>query len=458
MSRNGAISTRLDRDWPVIGTGFHDRTRNTVIGDYRTRAQELYDTNAIATGIVRRSIDNIIGTGMTPQAKTADSGWNAAAEELLDEWSADGADVRRMNDLFTGLQPLWMQEAMVGGDTAIVLLRDGSLQTIDGGDIETPPGKASDDSIVDGVKVDRLGRPVGYYVLTDDEKQNYTWVPARDMIYFPQPYDPLRPKQVRGVTAFRPAIDSNLLDMIDGSLEAVVAAAQMAAMFGLILEEEAGPGTLDGLPATTDTAGNAAKEFTMEPGMVKFVRPGTDIKQVTPQQPGENYGELVILISRYLGVPFGLPLELVLMDFSRTNYSSARASLLQAYRAFRKIQKRFANRVLRRIYNWRISKWIKSGELTDRPDAWRHNWNAPGWAWVDPEKEGKANLIALDAGTTSLARIAQDLGQDWEEIIAERAAELKAQEAAGITPARSTATREEGTEGEEPPPDDDSED
>ena len=56
------------------------------------------------------------------------------------------------------------------------------------------------------------------------------------------------------------------------------------------------------------------------------------------------------------------------------------------------------------------SKWIKAGELPARDDAWKHTVTLPGWAWVDPEKEGKANMLALDGGWTDIATITAGIG------------------------------------------------
>jgi lambda family phage portal protein len=450
LSRNGALSTRLDRDWPVAGSSFHDSGGLSYsMANYRTRALELDATNAIANGILDRCVDNVVGTGIHLRPNSGDQGWNQAAQDMIEEWSWSRADVRGLQDYFSDLQSVWFRERMMGGDVGIVLLADGSLQTIDGADIETPPGKVADDSIIDGVQVDRLGRAVGFYVAADENGVKYERVNARDFVHFPRP---LRPKSVRGVTAFRQSIDSNLFDMMDGYLEAVVAAAQMAAMFGLLFETEEGAGALGSLGATTDAAGDAAREFALEPGLIKFLRTGERVVQVKPEQPTQSAPDFMAMVCRYLGLPFGLPLELVLMDFSKTNYSSARAALLQAYRVFRKDQGRMVNTVLRRIHRWRISKWIKADELPARDDAWAHTVTLPGWAWVDPEKEIKAHLIAVDAGLETLSEIAASVGKDFGEIVQTRQREREAMTGADIPLIHSNATRDEGVTSEPAPP------
>lgn len=443
---------RLDRGlsrYPPAPGSFHQRGGLSGLDSYRERAEELYATNGIATGIVDRFVENVVGpSGIKLQVQSADKGWNEQAEGLMDEWAMDGADARGMDDLYTGLQRNWFRGMMVGGDIGIIKLRDGSLQTIDGGDISTPHDKLTDDSIVDGVQLSRLLKPLAFYVESEDKNQTkHTAVPAHHFIFYT--WGKLKPKDTRGVSAFRQAIDSNILDQIEGNIEAVVAAAQMAAMLGLLITDGPGGGddTLQGTTPTTDAAGNAAAEMNLEPGMVKGLAYGSTVTQVNPTQPGQNWPDFIATLGRVLGLPFGLPLELVFLDFSRTSYSSARTSMLQVQRVFRGHQERFINRVLRNIYEWRISKFISAGKLSPRPDALKHNWIAPGWQWVDPEKEGKANLLALDGGWTTVTDICAGLGKDFSEVVARRKQEIEALKTAGLEVVRSKQTRDLGSDG-----------
>lgn len=98
--------------------------------------------------------------------------------------------------------------------------------------------------------------------------------------------------------------------------------------------------------------------------------------------------------------------------------------------------------MLRRIYRWRISKWIKEGQLSARDDAWQHTWTAPGWAWIDPTKEVTAALMAVDSGIDTLTDVAAGMGRDFSEIVAKRQREIAMMTDAGIPILHSTSTRE----------------
>lgn len=445
FSHKGAGSARMDRDWAGNSSWHDERTDGASKDQLRQRAQRLYEVNALANGIVDRCVENVVGQGIQVQARSGSKAWNKKAEAAFNDWAYSGADVRRLGDFFTHIQPTLFREHLINGDGGAILVDDGSLQIINGDMIETPPNQSADDKVIDGVRINRLGRPTKFYVREgDDISDDYTTVDRRDFIYYPHISDS---RDTRGTSYFQQAINANLFDQLDANIEAVVAASQMAAMFGLLIKQVGGLGTISNLQQTTDAAGNAAREFPMEPAMVKYLLPGEDVSQITPQQPGQNWPDFISLVSRFLGLPFGLPLELILMDFSRTNYSSARASLLQAYRVFRCHQQRFINVVLRRVWRWRISKFTKENVLPERSDMFKHEWLPPGWQWVDPQKEAVGHLLALDAGYGTLADICVGLGKDFGEVVEQRKQEVEAMKAAGLDLVHSNMTRDVGADG-----------
>ena len=442
-----AFRSRIDRGWDRTGRRSIRSTADDGLDAMRVRAQDLDENNAIATGLLSRFADNVVHTGIKPQAKSSSKVWNRKAEGLFTEWADSNADVRGMST-FWELQRFVSRNAQRDGDHGTILLKSGALQLVESEDIGTPLGRESDDNIVDGVELNPKGRPLAFYVADseDNEAEKFVRISARNFVFLANRRNY---KQTRGEPAF--AQSARLFDQIDGLIEAVVAASQMAAMFGLVITQENSTNQLNNLGDTTDSAGDPAKEFPMEPAMVKYLEGGEKINQIAPLQPSQNYPEFLAITLRLLGLPFGVPLELLLLDFSRTNFSSARASLLQAYRTFQGHQEkmRWWNK---RIWQWRISKFIKDGDLAPRNDAWKHRWIAPGWPWVDPEKEGKANMIALDGGWTDVATITAGIGRDYQEVFEQRAKEIAEAKRLGIPIVHSNATRDAGAEPTDEPP------
>src|SRR6185503_10246995 len=52
----------------------------------RDRSRSLVDNNALASSILNRTVENVVGNGFQPQALTADGDWNKRAEALLQAW------------------------------------------------------------------------------------------------------------------------------------------------------------------------------------------------------------------------------------------------------------------------------------------------------------------------------------------------------------------------------------
>ena len=79
--------------------------------------------------------------------------------------------------------------------------------------------------------------------------------------------------------------------------------------------------------------------------------------------------------------------------------------------------------------------WLEWEVLSGRvkiPDYWSspeeygsHVWIMPGMDWIDPIKEANANKIALDNNLTTLQQVCAAKGQDWREVIDQRAREVR---------------------------------
>lgn len=63
--------------------------------------------------------------------------------------------------------------------------------------------------------------------------------------------------------------------------------------------------------------------------------------------------------------------------------------------------------------------------------------------WIDPLKEANANKIALETNQTTLAEIAGNTGNDWREIIDQRAREIEYMKEKGVINSESATKSEE---------------
>lgn len=452
-SRRGAEQPRTDRNWngqpwgpDSIRTLTPAARRNMVL-----RARDIDENNILGSSLIDRAVDNIIGEKMVLQANTGSKRFNESVETLWHEYEPDARGLLSQGDL----QRAWYRAKLRDGDIGIHLLMDGTTQAIESDYIRSPYGAADvGEKIIDGVELDAAGKPQRFHVRVAGLKpMQFQTVPvdATNMVWYFE-NNRLDRKAIRGVPVM--AMLGPMLDQIDGTVEAVVMAHRMAACFGLLRKQTAPGQVYNGLPTTaTNAAGDAAPNISLEPAMVEFLGTNESVEQIKPEHPTSSFGEFMTFLIRLAGLKLGLPLELALLDFSKTNYSSARASMEQAYRRFRIEQQTFARRVLSKVYAWRVQKWIEDGELSNVPsDAFSHRWFGQAWPYLNPQDEAVGALVAVDAGFSTLTDELMKRGVELEDWIATRKRELDAMAAAGIPVSRASVTRDYVPPAAEPAP------
>lgn len=77
--------------------------------------------------------------------------------------------------------------------------------------------------------------------------------------------------------------------------------------------------------------------------------------------------------------------------------------------------------------------------LIDIPDYWENRdewqtveWVAPGWSWIDPQREVAADISAIQNGGKTMAQWCAERGYDWREQLEQMALEKKTAEALGL--------------------------
>ena len=128
---------------------------------------------------------------------------------------------------------------------------------------------------------------------------------------------------------------------------------------------------------------------------------------------------------RLLGLPLGLPLEIILLDWTKSNYSQSRAVLEQAYQVFIGWQKLLEDFFYVSILEWQISLWIEAGEIKERPDGLNHEWIKPSFPWIDQYKEALAQGEKIDRGFGTYAQVCKSLNMDRLDVLGIREQEIR---------------------------------
>lgn len=461
----GASRDRLRSSW-IPGGGSADQDLLPELSDIRERSRDLNRNDAHAAGITSTMTVNVIGTGIRPQSrvdkeeleideKTADE-FQRKAERVWKRWIPYADAGERMD--FYEIQQLVDRQILENGEAIIVPLRletnarpyPLALQVIESDRLNTPPDKKSDKAIRSGVRIGENGEPVSYFIQkthpgdiyhrSAEEAKQYIEIRAKGIMgrkNIFHLYYVSRSGQTRGVPFFAPVL-TYFKDLAEYA-EAELVASRIAACFSLFITSE----------ASMDVAVNSAYERnpsgqmieSLEPGMIKHLMPGETITSFNPQRPSATFEPFVDRILKAISAALGLPYELVAKDFSKTNYSSARAALLEARRYFKVRQEWLSQKLCQPVWEMLLEEAYLRGEIDaenfyekGRPlPAWvRARWIAPGWSWVDPLKEVKASREAIAGNISSLADEVAGQGKDWEEILEQRQREEQKRKELGL--------------------------
>ncbi len=440
LGYRSARNTRIGRKEPSQGVADYSLEQTRDRREVVDRARQLERNSVTAESVLRSSVENVVGTGFTLQAGTDDDTWNKKAEELWGNWKSSEADVRGMAS-FDEIVELFFRSWLRDGDAGLILLADGKVQPFESDQLSSPNGMTLRRDMVDGIELDRRGKPLFYNIVSHPDPinpavryQDHQRISANNVLFKARR---TRLGQTRGISAFSGS--AWLIDQIDGNIEAVTVAARMAAMFGLVLTNARG--NLPGVPMSSNTSDGVARpKWVMEPGMVKMAKPGEDVTQIKPEQPTQNFGDFVGLLIRLVAMPFGLPLELF-FDFSEANFSNHKAAMLQAQRTWRRYQAMLVD-LQAAVYRWKVLRWIREGVLAARRDAFKHSFNRPGWKWMDPEKEIKAAMAEIDAGVNTWSAVTEGQGVDFAQLQIRRKRDLELMAPVGLPIARGTFSRE----------------
>lgn len=139
----------------------------------------------------------------------------------------------------------------------------------------------------------------------------------------------------------------------------------------------------------------------------------------------------------------GISYEQLSQDWSRSNYSSARASLLESWKAIGRMRMLFTSAFCAPIYSCVLEEAHDAGRLP-MPDGSvpgyqemrsayaKAKWMGPGRGWVDPVKEAQAAVLRMDAGLSTLEIECGEQGLDGDETFYERLREYQRWKESGM--------------------------
>jgi len=181
---------------------------------------------------------------------------------------------------------------------------------------------------------------------------------------------------------------------------------------------------------------HSAANIRLNNARIPILAPGEKIASVTAARPASNYPAFQAAALRHLAGALGTSYEQLSADYSQSNYSSARAALIETWKTLSRRRHEFAQAFAAPIYGAFLEEAMDRGELplpASAPDFMqaraeyaRCRWIGPGRGWVDPVKEPQGALMKIAGALSTLQHEAGESGgMDIEEILDQRALEIR---------------------------------
>jgi lambda family phage portal protein len=167
-----------------------------------------------------------------------------------------------------------------------------------------------------------------------------------------------------------------------------------------------------------------------EPGVFKYLAPGESVSVPSLDAPDGQLEPFLRAMLRAVAAGVGCSYTTISQDYSQSNYSSSRLSLLEERDNWRALQQYMIENFHQPVFEAWMEMAVLSGVLslplydTD-PDRYRMvQWFPRGWSWVDPAKEVAAYKDAVRCGFKTQAEVVAEQGGDLEDLLLARKAEV----------------------------------
>lgn len=432
---DAAQGGRLSEGWQS-GKRSADAEIAVAGGMLRDRSRDLVRNNPLAAQAVQVLVNNIVGPGIRPRAKSGSKARDKKVDKLFEDWSAR-SDAHGHTD-FYGLQALAVREMIEGGDLFAIKRplarsrrRRGSVPL----EIELFEAEHLDESrqalsgelgrqVREGIEYDATGRRSAYWMLPDHpgdatahwrNGQGSVRIPVGDVAHL---FERQR-VQSRGVPWGAPAMVA-LRDHGDWQLAEMVRKKTEACLVGIVLGDETGEAGV--APSIEDAYGERVEQF--RPGMLAYARNGKTVEFNQPHGTG-GVAEWNRVQMHIIAAGYRVPYALMTGDLSQANFSSNRAGLNEFRRMVDQVQWQIVIPMLCKvIWDWFCEAAFTAG-LIDTPEV-PVEWAPPKFESVNPKQDAETDLIEVRAGFASRSQMIAKRGYDpvvmLEEIAADNAA------------------------------------
>ena len=451
----------------------------------RIRSRDLFTGGGLARSGPQTLTTSVVGWGIQPKPKL-DGDVLGMTDEVREEteklilrefklWAENPmCDAERQKDFYEIQQLAFLSMLMSGDVFALFGMKENrrtpyqtTIRLLEADRISTPDSTESQSKetesggrIIDGVEIDREGTVIRYYVanrspVAENDSSELTWTPID--VYgkdtgLPNILHVLtfeRPEQRRGVPFVAPVIVGT--KQFDRYINAELAANVVSSMLTAFItsEEDDGKFGMEDAVNEEDKVTDDDLSLELAPGAIYNLPPGKKIEAINPLRSNTQFESFVNTCIMIMASSMGIPKEVLVKKYE-SNYTAARAALLDFWRTVRVYRTRFNSRFNQQIYEQWLAEAVATGRIQapgffDDP-AIRQAWSGCIWmgasmGHVDPLKEANAATVRILNNITTQEQEASEYnGNDWTANVRQRRKEVAVQRELGIYPDDSSGT------------------
>lgn len=450
--------------------------------DITARSRDLIRNNGWAAGAIVKEVDAVLGASFRPSSKpdwralgVSPDDATALGHEIEAAWRGYADDPRCLCDAtrttgMAGMFALAYRHYLSDGDALGVLHWDDALpwstvlRVVDPDLLSNPNDVFDTAEMRGGVEIDAHGAALAFHFRGAHRNapwaamEAYRWERVERETAWGRPqvvhfYDKHRDGQTRGVPRLAPVAEK--LKMEDKYSRVELQAAVLNAVLGAYIkspfDQDEFAETLNSKDSTSyyslRDAWHKDRKITLGGVQLPTLFPGEDIGFHTAARPSAQFDAFETAVLRHIAAGLGISYEQLAADWSKTNYSSARAALIEIWRGWSARRLCFAQRFCQPVFIAWLEEAVDRGAVTI-PAGWpdfydalpayaRAKWIGPGKGFVDPVKEIQAAALRVKLGVSSLEDEAAELtGSDYEDNMAQIAREIAEMPEGVIHPAQ----------------------
>lgn len=413
-----------------------ENINHALLSDLPTLIQRCsfeYANNPLVYGAVETLANDLVGrNGPRLQVTSDNKQFNEAVERA---WKAVWA-MPDPNGVQCGPEAMrtWIRSLCTAGAFVNVFANVKRLgpvsfgwRTIDIRRKETPPDQSANEWIAFGTKYDQNGKPLRYFIrkrmvtpltlLTSDDYQS---LPA-DVVQ--HRYEFVEPEQLAGMPWLASCLDT-IADLSDYDKFELDAAKMQANMSGVIqaMHPELVVDPIDVTPG---------ESLKLQTGEMTAIPAGWGAQFLQSTHPHSQYQTFRHERLRDLGLALGMPLMMILLSSSESNFASAHYDGAVYMRRLKARQAWLERMTLNQFLEQIILELVIAG-VVERPDDYAFVWTWELPPYVNPEKQRKADRMALEDGALPLSEYCSSLGFEFEDVVAARQRENEMLAEAGL--------------------------